>query len=61
MRRYPVSSAVQADVNIAHILHRDVEARSQVDLRKVGAARYAADPSTEALCAAYVHHRRGAE
>ena len=30
-----------------------IETRSQVDLKKVGAARYAADPSTEVLCVAY--------
>ena len=49
----PRRAAVKPDVNIAHVLHRDIETRSQVDLRKVGAARYAADPSTEVLCAAY--------
>ena len=49
----PRRAAVQPDVNVAHILHRDYETRSQVDLRKVGAARYAADPSTEVLCAAF--------
>jgi DNA polymerase bacteriophage-type len=31
----------------------DVETRSLADLRKVGAARYAADPSTDVWCAAY--------
>jgi DNA polymerase len=36
-----------------HALHQDFETRSRVDLRKVGAHRYAADPSTEALCCAF--------
>jgi DNA polymerase len=31
----------------------DVETRSRIDLRKAGAWRYAADPSTDAWCAAY--------
>jgi DNA polymerase len=37
----------------AHIVHRDIETRSQAILRKVGSHRYAADPSTEVLCVAY--------
>jgi hypothetical protein len=49
---FPHRTAVQADAT-AHVLHRDFETRSRVDLRKVGAHRYAADPSTEILCAAY--------
>ena len=35
------------------MLHRDYETRSRAILRKVGAYRYAADPHTEVLCAAY--------
>jgi DNA polymerase len=35
------------------ILHIDYESRSAADLRKVGADVYAADPSTEIVCAAY--------
>jgi DNA polymerase len=31
-------------------LHLDFETRSRADLKKVGAAKYAADPSTEVLC-----------
>ena len=31
----------------------DVETCGQLDLRKVGAARYAADPSTDVWCVAY--------
>ena len=49
----PDRAAVQADVRITHVLHRDIESRSRVDLRKVGAHRYAADPSTEVLCMAF--------
>src|SRR5260370_40118075 len=48
----PRRTAVQADVTIT-VLHRDYETRSRVDLKKVGAARYAADPSTEVLCVTY--------
>jgi DNA polymerase len=36
-----------------HVLHRDYETRSRVILKLVGTHRYAADPSTEILCAAY--------
>jgi DNA polymerase len=36
-----------------HVLHRDYETRGVLDLRKVGAHRYAADPRTEVLCCAY--------
>ncbi|OLB69087.1 MAG: hypothetical protein AUI16_29765 [Alphaproteobacteria bacterium 13_2_20CM_2_64_7] len=35
------------------MLHRDYETRSRVSLKLVGTHRYAADPSTEILCAAY--------
>jgi DNA polymerase bacteriophage-type len=49
----PRRNVVQADITITRVLHRDYETRSRVDLRKVGAARYAADPSTEVLCAAF--------
>src|SRR5262245_881128 len=36
-----------------HVLHRDYETRSRAILKIVGAARYAADPSTEVLCCCY--------
>ena len=36
-----------------HVLHRDYETRSPVLLKKVGAHRYAADPRTSIICAAY--------
>jgi DNA polymerase bacteriophage-type len=35
------------------ILYRDFESRSTIDLTKVGAYRYATDPSTSVLCCAY--------
>jgi DNA polymerase bacteriophage-type len=37
----------------AHVLHRDYETRSQCGLKSAGAYRYAADPRTTVLCAAY--------
>ena len=36
-----------------HVLHRDIETRSTVSLKKVGAHKYAADATTEVLCVAY--------
>ena len=36
-----------------HIIHRDFETRGRVDLRKIGAHKYAADPATEVICCAY--------
>jgi DNA polymerase len=36
-----------------HIFHRDIESLSRVDLRTVGADKYAADPSTDVYCYAY--------
>ena len=46
MKREPLpnQTTVQANVAIVHKLHRDYETRSRADLRKVGAAVYAADP-----------------
>jgi hypothetical protein len=35
------------------ILFRDIETRSTLNLKEVGAWRYAADPTTEVLCVAY--------
>ena len=54
----PHRTAVQADVAVAHVLYRDIETRSKVSLKKVGAHKYAADPSTEVLCVAYRRRRR---
>jgi DNA polymerase len=36
-----------------HIFYRDIESLSRVDLRTVGADKYAADPSTDVYCYAY--------
>ena len=47
----PVSSII-ADT-VVHFLHRDYETRGVLDLRKVGAHRYAADPRTEVICCAF--------
>jgi DNA polymerase len=41
------------DTPIRHVLHRDYETRSRVSLKACGAQRYAADPTTTVLCAAY--------
>src|SRR5262245_21993271 len=41
------------DTGGTHVLHRDFETRSRLNLKKVGAHKYAADPSTEILCVAY--------
>ena len=49
----PDPATVQADVTTEHKLHRDYETRGRADLRKVGAAVYAADPTTEVICIAY--------
>ena len=35
------------------VLHFDIETRSAANLNKVGARRYAVDPTTEVLCVAY--------
>ena len=45
--------AAARDSTAPHILRHDIETRSRVDLRAVGAAKYAADPSTEIVCVAY--------
>jgi DNA polymerase bacteriophage-type len=36
-----------------HVLHRDYETRGQLQLKRVGTHRYAADPGTEVLCCAF--------
>jgi hypothetical protein len=36
-----------------HVLHRDIETRSTLDLSDVGAWRYAGDPTTGVWCVAY--------
>jgi DNA polymerase len=40
-------------VNTRHVLHRDIESRSTLDLTEVGAWRYAGDPTTGVWCVAY--------
>ena len=51
IRKFPV--APLHDIAVAHVLLRDIETRSTNDLKKIGAAKYAADPSTGVLCMAY--------
>jgi hypothetical protein len=38
---------------LTHVLHRDYETRSVLDLQIVGPWRYAADERTEVRCCAY--------
>ena len=40
-------------MNTRHVLHRDIESRSTLDLTEVGAWRYASDPNTGVWCIAY--------
>ena len=47
------SIVTRVETAATHVLHRDYETRSRLDLRKVGAFLYAADVSTQVLCAAY--------
>lgn len=49
----PDPATVQADVTTEHKLHRDYETRGRADLREVGAALYARDPTTEIICISY--------
>ena len=54
--RLPIRCAGVPDVQRphgVHVLHRDYETRSTLDLRRVGVHRYADDPSTDVLCCAY--------
>jgi DNA polymerase len=48
-----VAEALARDRAAPHILRHDIETRSEADLKAVGAAKYAADPSTEILCMTY--------
>jgi DNA polymerase len=45
--------AAARDPNAPHVLFHDIETRSTLDLKTVGAHRYAADPTTEVLCLGY--------
>jgi DNA polymerase bacteriophage-type len=49
----PSPQYVDAAATTVHVLHRDFETRSRAVLKTVGALQYAADPSTEILCAAF--------
>ena len=53
MKHQPLLDPATVQAETTHSLHRDFETRSKADLKKVGAAVYAADPSTEILCVAY--------
>ena len=46
-------AAPDLDVAVMHVLHRDFETKSKVDLRKVGAHVYARDSSTDVRCVTY--------
>ena len=43
----PRRTAVKIDVAVKHVLARDIETRSTISLKKVGAHKYAADPALE--------------
>jgi DNA polymerase bacteriophage-type len=53
LERINSEAAVPAPSSRRHVLRRDYETRSQLDLRKVGAHKYAAHPGTDVLCCAY--------
>jgi DNA polymerase bacteriophage-type len=42
-----------ATSQVQHVLHRDYETRSRASLKTVGTYKYATDPSTQILCAAF--------
>ena len=44
---------IQPGVAVVHRIHWDVETRTRLDLAKVGAEVYAADPSTQVICLSY--------
>ena len=53
MKHQPLLDPATVQAETTHSLHRDFETRSKTDLKKVGAAVYAADPSTEITWLAY--------
>ena len=53
VEHHEIDHAAAAGSAVQHVLHRDYETRSRAVLKIVGTHRYAADPSTEILCAAY--------
>jgi DNA polymerase len=44
---------VQRAATSTHVLYRDYETRSTIDLQKTGAWKYASHPNTEVICCAY--------
>ena len=50
---FPLREAADSGASVQHVLHRDCETRSRALLKLVGTHKYAADPSTEILFAAY--------
>jgi DNA polymerase len=53
VEHHEIDHAAAAGSAVQHVLHRDYETRSRAVLKIVGTHRYAADPSTGILCAAY--------
>jgi DNA polymerase bacteriophage-type len=53
VEHHEIDHAAAAGSAVQHVLHRDYETRSRAVLKIVGTHRYAADPSTAILCAAY--------
>jgi DNA polymerase len=51
LRRH--TSSLLETTAVLHVLHRDVETKSRLNLKRVGAFRYAQDASTEVLCCSY--------
>ena len=58
MKHQPLLDPATVQAETTHSLHRDFETRSKADLKKVGAAVYAADPSTEIIMAGICRRRR---
>ena len=56
MNIHPIALAANSNTVIApaqHVLHRDYETRSVLELQNVGSWKYAADDDTDVLCCAY--------
>ena len=53
MSRCPAAPQVQIDVAISTCCFATSKPGAKLSLKKVGAAKYAADPSTEVLCVAF--------
>src|SRR6516162_9794489 len=52
-KRLPRRTIPPVDTAVAHVLHRDIETRSILDLTRVGGWRYATDPTTGVWCLAF--------